>query len=347
MTYSASNKIIAPDINGYITNNQYNLNRIWSTGDGSYGYGLTTQLNEGAGYPVYQSFPLVAINDPIKFTHWTQLIKYINQAATHQGMQDYLQPMTFSDENGNPGNTKRIRTISDSATSAIANNLKLITDYRLRAATQGSDIAHTATSSQSWKDKLTVTFTVTFANHDKARYFFNSGGQFKFSAAHSGTVNNTINNLIADITSDAGTLVISSDTTAIGNIAYTGFTKIGGAGIAPRSSIASTSYGFNHLASGSYTADTDLILFTQYGEIKYKNYGAGQGYSTGTTLVLSAKYNKAGRFIFTIVLDEVPNNATVNSGTKISLVVKQPATTYLQNTSNWANPAVTQVVSAQ
>jgi len=310
MTYSASNKIIAPDINGYITNNQYNLNRIWSTGDGSYGYGLTTQLNEGAGYPVYQSFPLVAINDPIKFTHWAQLVKYIGQAATHQGMQDYLQPMTFSDENGNPGNTKRIRTISDTATSAIANNLKLITDYRLRAAAQGSDIAYTATSSQSWKDKLTVTFTVTFSNHDLARYFFNSGGQFKFSAAHSGTVNNTINNLIADIASDAGTLVISSDTTAIGNIAYTGFTKVGGAGLAPRSSIASTSYGFHHLASGLYTADTDLTIFT-------------------------------------IVLDEVPNNATVNSGTKISLVVKQPATTYLQNTSNWANPAVTQVVSAQ
>ena len=347
MTYSASNKIIAPDINGYITNNQYNLNRIWSTGDGSYGYGLTTQLNEGAGYPVYQSFPLVAINDPIKFTHWAQLVKYINQAAVHQGVQTSLQSMTFSDENGNPGNTKRIRTISDTATSAIANNLKLITDYRLRAAAQGSDIAYTATSSQSWKDKLTVTFTVTFSNHDLARYFFNSGGQFKFSAAHSGTVNNTINNLIADIASDAGTLVISSDTTAIGNIAYTGFTKVGGAGLAPRSSIASTSYGFHHLASGLYTADTDLTLFTQYGEIKYKNYGAGQGYSTGTTLVLSVKYNKAGRFIFTIVLDEVPNNATVNSGTKISLVVKQPATTYLQNTSNWTNPTVTQVVSAQ
>jgi hypothetical protein len=351
MTYSASNKIIAPDINGYITNNQYNLNRIWSTGDGSYGYGLTTQLNEGAGYPVYQSFPLVAINDPIKFTHWAQLVKYISQAATHQGMQAYLQPMTFSDENGNPGNTKRIRTISDSATTAIANNLKLITDYRLRAATQGSDIAYTATSSQSWKDKLTVTFTVTFSNHDLARYFFNSGGQFKFSAAHAGTVNNTINNLISNICSDSGTMVISSDTTAIGNIAYTGFTKVGGSNRSS-SQIASNSYGFNHLSSGSYTADSSLTLFTQYGETRYRTYGAGYstnstGYATGTTLALSVKYNKAGRFIFTIVLDEVPNNATVNAGTKISLVVKQPAATYLQNTSNWANPAVTQVVSAQ
>jgi hypothetical protein len=346
MTYSASNKIIAPDINGFITNNQYNLNRIWSTGDGSYGYGLTTQLNEGTGYPTYQSFPTVAINEPIKYTHWAQLVKYINQAAVHQGVQTSLQSMTFSDENANPGNAKRVRTISNSATTAINDNLKLITDNRLKAATQGADIAYTAKSTQSWKDKLTVTFTVTFSNHDLARYFFNSGGQFKFSAAHQGTVNNTINNLIADITSDAGTLVISSDTTSIGNIAYTGFTKVGGAGIAPRSSIASASYGFHYLSSTTYTADSDLTLFTQYGETNYKNYGAGQGYSTGTTLVLRVKYNKAGRFIFTVIVDEVPNNATVNSGTAINLVVKQPATTYLQNTSNWSNPTVTQSISA-
>jgi hypothetical protein len=190
-----------------------------------------------------------------------------------------------------------------------------------------------------------VTFTVTFSNHDLARYFFNSGGQFKFSAAHQGTVNNTINNLIADITSDAGTLVISSDTTSIGNIAYTGFTKVGGAGIAPRSSIASASYGFHYLSSATYTADSDLTLFTQYGEIRYGNYGAGTT-DTGTSLVLRVKYNKAGRFIFTVILDEVPNNAAVNSGTAINLVVKQPATTYLQNTSNWSNPTVTQSISA-
>lgn len=341
MTYSASKKILAPDINGFSTNNHYNLNQVWSTGSGDYGYGLTSKLVDDITATVYQSFPVVNAADKISYTHWTQLIKYINAAATHQGIKDLLTSMVFRDESINPGDSKRIRVISNQIESALTDNLKLISDNRLNAAAQGNDITSTITTTTTWNDKLTATFEIKFPSHDKARYFFNAGGQFKFSSSHSKTVANTVNNLLNDICSNAGTLVFSSGTAKIGGISFNPITKVGGGGLASSSSIANNDYGFNYFSGSSYTyaANSSVTLFTQSGDVGYRNLQAG------SRMIISANYNKSGTFKFTIVLDEVPNGYIANAGTNINLVVKQPTSLYLVNTSNWSAPTITTSIS--
>ena len=146
------------------------------------GYGQTAIANVA-------QYATVAASD------WANLVNATANSASHQGTS--ITSVTAPASGG---------TIT--YLSAIPTNLTTIYGSRLNAASQGSTSANTVTTVATWSDKATWTHTVTFANGDAARYFFNSGGQLKVTMSHpSGT---GINLLLNNLASNVGTVVMSA-----------------------------------------------------------------------------------------------------------------------------------------
>ena len=95
-----------------------------------------------------------------------------------------------------------------------------------------------------------------------------------------------------------------------------------------------TNYGFYNWTG------TDTTIITQYGSYSYAG-GSGGNYNLNTFGKLSVRYNGAGTVTVSLLLDEVPNGATVSSGTSATLLIKPPSITYISN--SWGTPTVTGV----
>jgi hypothetical protein len=307
MTYSVGGLIQAADINGFFVNNTNHLNDMWGTGSGDKGYGQTTTSNKSVG-------------DTIDHTEWASLVNKIIAAASHQGTSV----------------TSRTAPVTNDLVAwltAVDTDLGTITTNRLNAAAAGSTGAATTNinSGGTWSNSLSMVTSITFADHNSARYFFNCGGQIGITASHASGTN--INGLISNLCTDLGTIWLSAGTCTIGGVNYTGTTKIGGGNSA--GATISTGTGFYQLSS----SPTQLIQ--QTGDYVYNGGGwpvTTVNYTTGTFLRISASYNGSGTITITVLFDEVPNGATVAAGTVTSVVLRTPETTNITN--SWGTPSV-------
>ncbi len=367
MAYEVGKSISVGDINSYGRTNSYNLDKLWGAGADDYGYGLQMILADGE--TAYANFPSVTPGDKIRKVHWAFVPSQIPVIAQHQGTTLPNPPSSINfglkqfDFNNNPIPPGTIPTEENvigahdyaNATAAINANIQELYTNRLNAAFQSPyNITSTASLSTTWSDKFVAKFTVNFGSADAARYFFNNGGQIAINSGHGATIANTINNLIADLCGDAGTLIISSPTSTspnsgvvrISGINYTGVVKVGGTGTAPRSVLADANYGFYYFYGSSYTANTTVRLHTQYSDMGYttyrgRRYGAGGGYSGATSnYSVDASYDKAGTMTITVTVDEVPNNLVVQGGTYTTLTLRQPANNF-GVLDNWITPTIT------
>ena len=187
MAYSQGGLISASDYNTFAatatTNASTNLNFVWSTGNGSYGYGQT-------------AIAQVSTGGTVTATQWASLINTLNSVRTHQsGAGSGISAPTAG------GLISYLATLSSSIGTAYTNALVY--------ATQGSTTTG-ATFNQNWTAtpgaaSATWTFsrTLTFSSADAARYFFNAGGQFNFVTIS--TTNGAGNNRTADLATLVGT----------------------------------------------------------------------------------------------------------------------------------------------
>lgn len=323
MTYQSGSlgKIQASDINGFLNNNTPNLNGLWSTGSGNSGYGQT-------------AISSVSVADKVKASPWTDLIDKIIKMAGHQGTT--ITTMVNTVPPTSPATATKIRIIADNVNTVITNNIAALNTNKLNssATPRSTTEASIATSSSSWSDTVSATFNITFASHDRARWYFNAGGQIGVQAYHPNTTN--INRLISEICSNLGTVWMSSPVSGTASIdggSYSGITQIS-TPAAGSSVTINTDYGFH-----SWT-NTDTTVLTQYAGFVYGGGGGPyQYYQLGTFARIAVRYNGAGLITVTYTLDEVPNGATVSSGSKATLILKPPSTTYLADT--WGTPTVT------
>ena len=309
MTYSTNGLIQITDYNGFVSTSTPNVNSLWSTGATTRGYGQTALATVGSSGLVFAS-------------NWLNLINTINSIASHQGTT------IGSYTDGTPSISELIF-----AEANLSNNITLIDTSRLNAIAQGSTSPTTATSVSTWSNILTITFTVTFTSDNTARYYFNAGGQIGFTFSHPAGVGSSINQLISDLASDAGTLWHSSTnsgTVSLSGTSYTGVTKIGGQNTG--GTTVNTNNGFYSI----YPTGSNILL-TQYSNYVYHSYSS-------TFLQVSASYNGAGVLTYTCIFDEVPDGATVSTGTQATLTLRPPSTTYLTN--SWGTPAVTTSIVA-
>lgn len=303
MTYAQYGTVQASDFNtlvgGNPTTTANTLNAVWATGGTNAGYGQTAVANVSAGNTVAST------------GQWTSLVANTASAATHQGssITAVSAPVTGG-------------TIT--YLSAIPTNLSTIYTNRLNAATQGSTVANTVTTAATWSNIAAFTHTVTFANGDAARYFFNAGGQLKVTCSHpSGT---GINLMLNNLASNVGTVVLSSPisgSVTIAGISYNGITKVGGGGNSPT---ISTNTGYYALTT------SNVGVFTQ-------TASTGPAYYIATNINIVVKSNGTQGSngdrgsIITIYTnwDEVPDGLVVATGSSTTVTAQAPETTNLAN----------------
>lgn len=230
MAYSVGGLIEATDYNGFVSNTVgANVNATWSTGTTSAGYGQSALATVSAGGTVTAA-------------QWASLVNTISAMANHQGT------------------TITARTAPTSGTliavlAAVNTDITNCFNNRGNAAANGSQFTGwtgtnsktTDTSGATWS--ITFTNTVTFADANSARYFFNAGGRIRldFSKTSVGNTgdpewNDLANTLCGDIFFTGGAF-----TQTIAGTAYTGTTRIGGTGTP---TTLATTTGFYDLTPG-------------------------------------------------------------------------------------------------
>ena len=303
MSYAQYGLIEASDYNNFVGNavdtTAGKLNTVWSTGGSAAGYGQTALGN-------------VTIGSGVDSVSWAALVNTTSNSALHQGttITSVTVPTTGA-------------TIDYVA--AISTNLTNIYNNRLNAAAQGSTLSNTVTRSSTWVNALTFTHTITFANGNAARYFFNAGGQLAMTVSHPGTTG--VNLLFNNLASNIGSVVLSapsSGTVSVSGVTYSGITKIGGGGNAPT---ISQNNGYYSLSTSNATVFTQTAstgpssYLGSYIQFIVKSNGT-QGANGDTGNVIT---------IYT-VWDEIPNGFTVSANSVTTLTVRPPSTSRIANT---------------
>ena len=207
----------------------------------------------------------------------------------------------------------------------------------MNAATQGSTTSNAAVYASTWANALTFTHTVTFANGDAARYFFNSGGQLKLTCAQANSTAG-INLLFNNLASNIGTVAMSAPTSGAVTIvgtSYNGITKVGGGGSTPT---ISTNSGYYAMTTSNANVFTQLAstgpsgyLSTFIRVIAKSNGTQGSNGDAGSVITLYT------------VWDEVPDGLTVGTGSTTTVTAVAPESTYVANT--WGTISVTGTVA--
>lgn len=303
MAYAQFDTVQATDFNSLVggnpTTTANTLNATWATGGGSAGYGQTAVANVSVGANIAAT------------SQWASLISNTASAAIHQGSSITSVAVPVS------GGVVTYL-------SAIPTNLQTIYSNRLNAALQGSTTTNTVTYGTTWSNAITFTHTVSFANGDAARYFFNSGGQIKMTVSHpAGT---GINLLLNNLASNVGTVVLSaptSGTAVISGVTYAGVTKVGGGGNSPTIDSTKGYYGLTTANANVFTQTAStgpsgyLSTFIRF--IVKSNGTQGVNADAGNIIT-----------IYT-VWDEVPNGLVVSSGSVTTLTLTLPESTNIAN----------------
>ena len=307
MSYAQYGKIEASDYNTLIgTGTSANaLNTVWSTGTSAFGYGQT-------------ALATVSVGALVGASEWANLVNRTSNSASHQSSS--ITSVTAPVAGG---------TITYNAN--VVTNLQTIYSNKLNAVSQSATSSNTATYGSTWINAITFTHTVTFANGDAARYFFNSGGQLAVTCAH--PAGSGINLLLNNLASNVGTVVLSSPTSGAATIAgtsYNGITRVGGGGNAPTISTNSGYY----------------ALTTSNANVYYQTASTGPSGYLSTNINIFIKTNgtqgsngDAGSIVtIYTVWDEIPNGLTVATGSATTVTLRPPEVTNIANT--WGTPTI-------
>jgi hypothetical protein len=281
MTYGTGNKILASDLNSFIST----FNNIWATGSGSSGYGQT-------------AIPSVTKGNVIKASDLTPLVNNLQKALQHQ--------VTTFTEITTPTADTKVTTLSN-----LSYNITSADNNRLNAGfpVDISTYQKTATSQLAFTGDQTISVTAIFGSHDKARYFFNAGGQFDLNFSHP-------NGSVATVASYLSTLRFGAGTQKIGGTNYNAVSYLGIVG----SRTVYTSRGFYGIGSGGAVA-SNLIAWSISGSAIIEVY---------------ASYDGAGRLTFTMLsyawvgIQPFPA-PVILAGSKIFVRARMPLTTYLED----------------
>lgn len=189
MTYSVGSIAQASDYNSFVGNTAVNTayassaaaqNKVAAligVGYGNRGYGQTTTNVSATTAGVV-----------ITAGQWNNLRSAMSTINTQTGSSLTLQPVVSTGtvidaEDGTLGRPN------------ISSLLSTLDTNRLNASITQMAVssALTSTRTTSWGTIIQHEFTVTFTNENAARYFFNSGGEVRFSGSRTGGTASTIN----------------------------------------------------------------------------------------------------------------------------------------------------------
>lgn len=296
MTYSSNNTITASDYNAFVST----VNGVIGAGSGSKGYGQS-------------DLSTVSATDQITAAHWTALLTAVNNAATHQGT---TVAIPGGSDTGYPASGDTIHAFDGSQTIGGASYSydlsQAITDvdtnYQNVDAGQQTTLAsqHTSTRGSAWGGEagtasINTTVTVTFADANAARYFFNTGGEIHLTLDQPSASNTQSQNWDAIFDTSIGTI----------KMGYTGTTRTGSGGT------PSTTTGYYDLTTSYQTI------------FEGTNIGSG-AYSANDVLVQAKLDGSVVSFQITLDDQHTPTSPstvdTVESGTKVDVTVRKSST---------------------
>jgi len=186
--------IIASDYNAI----QSKIALVLGSGSGTTGYGQSVSSNQ------------VAANAKITTTQWANLRNDILRARQHQTGTDLSTELTTPTASVKISEADRAKYLLV-ATDAESNALTVPppASQATRADLVSQQIRNTA-----WNGVIKQTVVVTFSSSDDARYFFNSGGQFEFSADRSGGTAGLKNTTWTTMLTNMGTIVFNYTNTS-------------------------------------------------------------------------------------------------------------------------------------
>jgi hypothetical protein len=329
MTYSPGSLIEDVDYNGFANNTAgSNVNSIWGTGSGDFGWGQPTTL------------ATVADGTLITATQWANLNNRISSIANQTGttITSRANPVT--------GDTIGILSaLNTDLTNCTFNRGYAVSSGTISSTWSGDTAKTTATGSGQAAWTITFTHTVTFGSADQARFFFNAGGLLRLDmskiAASEPSADSEWNSFIGTV----GALVLSgrvnSTNQVIAGTSYSGFTRIGGSG---SPAINSSTTGWYQLAPGA-APTTMFQLFNSAGPYS-GNYiqVTAQKNAGSTAITFVTTWVSVGTSVPGSVanISGGTNTASpyVSFGTAPTVLCRfiPPSTTFL--TSTWGTPTV-------
>jgi hypothetical protein len=309
MTYSAGGLIQATDYNGFAsTTTNGNVNAIWGTGAGSYGYGQSTTLST------------VSTAGTVTATQWADLVNRITSIGNHTGV-------TITSRTA-PTTGQTITILNN-----LSTDLSNLYTNRANSAISGATISPatgtwwqaTNTPNSAWT--ITTTHTITFANANAARYFFNSGGLIKWQTSKTSTgqeADDEWNDLAGTLN---GIIYLSGANTShtINGVAYTGTTKSGGTGTPTTLATTTGFYNLTTSAATLYDQFADSSPYTSDHIRLQASVDAGGSIITYTTAWINASSATPGS-------TEVITGGVAGVGPTTTVNYVAPETTYISNT---------------
>lgn len=167
MAYQTGDTILDDHYNGFSNDNSpNNINKIWGTGSGDYGYGQTNTIST------------VSAGATVTATQWNTVLDRMQSIANHQNSSITSGAGTLS--GGDP--IQAILSISTDITTIGTNRLNVAPAN----VTLSNAVTGTRTFTGTWTTSTIHEVSYTFASGDAARYFFNAGGTIRWDGSMNG-----------------------------------------------------------------------------------------------------------------------------------------------------------------
>ena len=279
MAYSAGDPILDDEYNVFVgsSSDPFGYNHFAGPGSGEYGLNQSTISTVSAG-------------DTIAASHWNSLFTGMDNIANHTN--DSITSSSVS-----AGDTIAIRSalVADLASLAAE-----VAAGSTSATALGTNAVGSSTNAGTWNSTSTIERSVTFANNNTMRAFFNAGGKIRVDPSCITGIDGSKDDVFNDLT-----------VTAIGNLDF-------GAHATTRSGSGET-LTTNGLANGFHDISTSYVTL-----IKLTSDNSGY---TSNTVEIFAKLNAA------------PGSATVVTIKMVSTDAADDTTFTSPNTSGVAaNP---------
>jgi len=175
MAVSTGDTITAAQYNGL----QSRVNTVMGTGSGTTGYGQTLASGQ------------VSVGQTITANHFDTLRTDINKANNHQsGTNAAIGDIAVGQVIGADASGTSISalTVLDEGFNDYETAIGVIetNKFLINAGNSSVEAATSSTRTTAWNSVVNHEFTVSFTSADARRYFFNSGGEIRFSASRSG-----------------------------------------------------------------------------------------------------------------------------------------------------------------
>ncbi len=187
MGYVAGETILDDEYNAFVSNSSspFGYNHIAGTGSAQYGLGQTEIAVTSAGSTVQAS-------------QWNSLLTGIDNIANHTNVSVTARTQVEA------GDTIAVK-------SAVATDLAALATAVAAGSTSatalGTNAVGSSTSASTYNTSATIERSVTFANADKMRHFFNAGGKIRIDPS-----------VVTGIDGDKDTVFDDLTTTATGNL---------------------------------------------------------------------------------------------------------------------------------